>query len=163
MSKRFENLPGRVEFRVTAFYYPYDGIDTISDPFFGHSEADAVQAIRDYIEHCKSKGKPYHRPDYLGKQHDHSVFPRKPQFPAEKVEEAEEENETENEDESEVVTEQTPVVKVQSEKVSGKGKQALGTFWMVHFGKKHRQRVPSDQEEEYKAKGYVRGGPKTKL
>lgn len=45
----------------------------------------------------------------------------------------------------------------------GKGASLIGKVWMIHHKDRLRARVAAIEVSAYEAKGYVRGGPKTKF
>ncbi len=162
MLKSFPGLPGKVAFRVEAIYYPFEGEDTVSDLFFGNSEDEAIKSIKDYLKHMKEAGIKYHKPSYEKTDTWYfSKYPPEISYPK-SVNFVDKEKVVENkpvliEERKEVMVED--IIQNKEEKVH----RLNGSVWMINFQLKDKKRVPADKVNDFIAKGYEKGGPRTKV
>jgi hypothetical protein len=140
MSK-YQGIPGRVVFRVTAIYYPIEGNVNVSDLFSSDSIEGALDNIRSYIAHLEANGMAYLKPRVKTKEYLEYEMRQNPNY----------------------VEKEVPVEIHDPVEKPTKGEHMVGKVWMLHHGLKQRARVEPDKVEEYRAKGYVIGGPKTKF
>ena len=159
MLKKIEGIPGKVAFRVTAIYYPFEGEDTVSDLFFGNTEDEAIKSIREYLKHLKETGVKYNKPSY--EKTDTWYFSK---YPPE-VSYSKSINFVEKDKLlEEKVTENKPhIEEIVVENNVEKEHKLNGTVWMINFELKDKKRVSFDKVKEFTAKGYEKGGPRTKV
>ena len=160
MLKKIDGIPGKVAFRVTAIYYPFEGEDTVSDLFFGNTEDEAVKSIKEYLKHLKETGVKYHKPSYektdtwyFSKYPPEVSYPKSINFVEKNKPLAEK-----------VIVENKPHIEetIIENKVE-KEHKLNGTVWMINFELKDKKRIPADKVNEFIAKGYEKGGPRTKV